>query len=150
MYTRGFLVFTDSAGGEMSRAGLSDSKSESAGHLEARTGMHNSCLLQGPGKKWEHYDLNKNGKPLRLPMHVQRGDLVQIISGAEKGKTGKVTNVSFCLLPLSCLRLGICIMRVDLAVLQVITKTGQIVVEGANIKVCLYLPSGIYINWLVW
>lgn len=51
-------------------------------------------VLQGPGKKWEHYDLNKNGKPLRVPMHVQRGDMVQIISGAEKGKTGKITNVS--------------------------------------------------------
>ena len=49
--------------------------------------------MQGPGKKWEHYDLNKNGKPVRLPMHVQRGDMVQIISGAEKGKTGKITNV---------------------------------------------------------
>ena len=51
--------------------------------------------MQGPGKKWEHYDLNKNGKPIRLPMHVQRGDMVQIISGAEKGKTGKITTVSF-------------------------------------------------------
>lgn len=54
-----------------------------------------TIALQGPGKKWEHYDLNKNGKPIRLPMHVQRGDMVQIISGAEKGKTGKITNVSF-------------------------------------------------------
>ena len=50
-------------------------------------------FMQGPGKKWEHYELNKNGKPLRVPMHVQRGDLVQIISGAEKGKTGTITNV---------------------------------------------------------
>ncbi|KAL0024992.1 hypothetical protein WJX77_009656 [Trebouxia sp. C0004] len=70
------------------------------------------CLVQastiGPGKKWEHYELNKNGKPLRVPMHVQRGDWVQIISGAEKGKTGTITNI--------------------------ITKTGQIVVEGANLK----------------
>ena len=49
--------------------------------------------MQGPGKKWEHYELNKNGKPLRVPMHVQKGDLVQIISGAEKGKTGTITNV---------------------------------------------------------
>lgn len=41
-------------------------------------------------------------------MHIRRGDLVQIIAGAEKGKTGKITTV--------------------------ITKTGQIVVEGINIK----------------
>lgn len=50
--------------------------------------------LQGPGKKWEHYELNKNGKPLRQQMHVQRGDLVQIIAGRDKGKTGKIINVS--------------------------------------------------------
>lgn len=56
--------------------------------------MLTTSVMQGPGKKWEHYDLNKNGKPIRLPMHVQRGDMVQIISGAEKGKTGKITNVS--------------------------------------------------------
>lgn len=56
--------------------------------------MLTTIILQGPGKKWEHYNLNKNGKPIRLPMHVQRGDMVQIISGAEKGKTGKITNVS--------------------------------------------------------
>ncbi|KAL3138671.1 Plastid ribosomal protein L24, variant 2 [Trebouxia sp. C0010 RCD-2024] len=62
----------------------------------------------GPGKKWEHYDLTKNGKPVRLPMHVQRGDMVQVISGAQKGKTGKITTV--------------------------ITKTGQIVVDGINLK----------------
>ena len=96
--------------------------------------MHIICLLQGPGKKWEHYDLNKNGKPLRLPMHVQRGDLVQIISGAEKGKTGTVSNVSCCVLILCYLRYLFCTLHIDLAVLQVITKTGQIVVEGANIK----------------
>lgn len=34
-------------------------------------------------------------------MHVQRGDLVQIIAGAEKGKTGKVTTV-YCSLLLDC------------------------------------------------
>lgn len=33
---------------------------------------------QGPGKKWEHYELNKNGKPVRVPMHVKTGDLVQV------------------------------------------------------------------------
>lgn len=33
---------------------------------------------QGPGKKWEHYELNDNGKPLRIPMHVKTGDVVQV------------------------------------------------------------------------
>lgn len=63
-----------------------------ANRLVVSLPSRNTCL-QGHGKKWEHYDLNQNGKPLRVPMHVQRGDMVQIISGAEKGKTGKITNV---------------------------------------------------------
>lgn len=52
--------------------------------------------MQGPGKKWEHYKLNKNGKPIRLPMHVRTGDFVQVIAGAEKGKTGEILKVSLC------------------------------------------------------
>lgn len=38
-------------------------------------------VLQGPGKKWEHYELNKNGKPVRHHMHVKAGDLVQVGRG---------------------------------------------------------------------
>ncbi|CAL8462679.1 g2212 [Coccomyxa elongata] len=67
-----------------------------------------SASLFGPGKKWEHYELNKNGKPLRIPMHVRTGDTVQVIAGKDKGKVGEVT--------------------------KVLTKQGKIVVEGANIK----------------
>ncbi len=56
------------------------------------------CLMQGPGKKWEHYDLNKNGKPVRIPMHVKKGDTVQVIAGRDKGTIGEVTKVhSLCL-----------------------------------------------------
>lgn len=51
-------------------------------------------VWQGPGKKWESYDLNKNGKPLRVPMHVRKGDTVQIIAGKDKGKVGEVSVVS--------------------------------------------------------
>ena len=84
----------------MSGAGFNDSTplfyfSPSSVIAELHCSILISILVQGPGKKWEHYDLNKNGKPIRLPMHVQRGDMVQIISGAEKGKTGKITTVSF-------------------------------------------------------
>ena len=63
------------------------------GRLQVCRASSAFACLQGPGKKWEHYKLTKNGKPLRAPMHVQLGDLVQIIAGAEKGKTGKITNV---------------------------------------------------------
>lgn len=34
--------------------------------------------LQGPGKRWEHYELTKNNKPVRIPMHVKSGDTVQV------------------------------------------------------------------------
>ena len=50
-------------------------------------------LLQGPGKKWESYDLNKNGKPVRIPMHVKTGDTVVVIAGKDKGKVGEVSKV---------------------------------------------------------
>jgi large subunit ribosomal protein L24 len=67
-----------------------------------------SFYLQGPGKKWEHYDLTPNGKPVRVRMHVKSGDMVQVISGHDKGKVGKITMVN--------------------------TKTGEVAVEGVNIK----------------
>ena len=57
----------------------------------------NHCvrLSQGPGKKWEHYELTANGKPMRIPMHVKKGDTVQIISGDDKGKVGEIAKVRF-------------------------------------------------------
>ena len=33
---------------------------------------------QGPGKKWEHMEVNSNGKPVRISMHVRKGDTVQV------------------------------------------------------------------------
>ena len=56
-------------------------------------------LLQGPGKKWESYELNKNGNPVRIPMHVKKGDTVVVITGRDKGKVGEVSQV--CIVPLS-------------------------------------------------
>jgi large subunit ribosomal protein L24 len=49
-------------------------------------------------------------KPLRdenMPQHVQKGDLVSVIAGPERGKTGKV--------------------------LRVVTKTQKVVVEGLHL-----------------
>lgn len=62
----------------------------------------------GPGKKWEHYELTANGKPVRQSMHVKAGDVVQVITGADKGKVGKIS--------------------------KVVGKMGQVIVEGVNIK----------------
>lgn len=42
-------------------------------------------------------------------MHVKSGDLVKVIAGADKGKTGKVVSVN--------------------------TKTGEVFLEGVNVKV---------------
>ncbi|KAL4433676.1 hypothetical protein ABPG75_000117 [Micractinium tetrahymenae] len=69
----------------------------------------------GPGKKWEHMDLNANGKPQRVPMHVRLGDTVKVIAGGDKGKVGTVQALD--------------------------TKRGMVVVEGVNIKTKHVKPS---------
>merc|ERR1712023_579424 len=61
----------------------------------------------GPGKRWEHIPLTRNGKPIRQRMHVKKGDTVVIVSGDDKGE---VSNV-----------------------MSVYPKTGRIKVQGANI-----------------
>lgn len=62
----------------------------------------------GPGKKWESYELNQNGKPVRLPMHVKTGDTVVVIAGDDNGKVGTVQ--------------------------KVFTKTRQVLLEGVNVS----------------
>ena len=52
-----------------------------------------SMLLQGPGQGLESNDLNKNVKPVRIPMHVKTGDTVVVIAGKDKGKVGEVSKV---------------------------------------------------------
>ena len=49
----------------------------------------------------------RNTDPVRIKMHVTKGDTVQVISGDDKGREGKV--------------------------LRVFTKTGRVLVEGVNI-----------------
>eukprot|EP00873_Tetraselmis_striata_P001151 jgi/Tetstr1/421415/TSEL_012364.t1 len=62
----------------------------------------------GPGKDWEKIPLNKNGKPLKVKMHVKTGDTVVVVAGKDKGKVSEVV--------------------------KVFTKTGAVVVKDANIK----------------
>lgn len=59
--------------------------------------------------------MTKNNKPVRHRMHVKSGDLVQVIAGGDKGKIGKITSVN--------------------------TKTGQVMIEGVNIKTKHVKPS---------
>ena len=63
----------------------------------------------GWGKKWEHYELNKNGKPIRFSMHVKKGDTVVVITGKDKGKVSTITKVQ--------------------------PKTSMVFVEGVNIHI---------------
>ena len=46
--------------------------------------------------------------PTRYKMHVKKGDTVQVISGRDKGKVGKIS--------------------------RIIPKTSQVVVEGVNVR----------------
>lgn len=32
----------------------------------------------GGGRRWKHLELNKNGKPVRVKVHVKKGDTVQV------------------------------------------------------------------------
>lgn len=49
--------------------------------------------MQGPGKKWEHLETNHNSKVVRQPIHVRKGDTVQVIAGKDKGKIGEISQV---------------------------------------------------------
>ncbi|KAG1661562.1 hypothetical protein FOA52_009561 [Chlamydomonas sp. UWO 241] len=62
----------------------------------------------GGGKRWKHIEVNDNGKPVKVDMHVKKGDLVKVIAGADKGKTGTI--------------------------IKVVTGTGKVSVEGVNIR----------------
>lgn len=63
----------------------------------------------GPGKKWESYELTKNGKPVRKPMHVKTGDRVVVVAGDDSGKVGTIA--------------------------KVFTKTRQVLIDGVNVSV---------------
>ena len=44
-------------------------------------------------KKWKTTPVKDNGLPILVPMHVKKGDTVQVISGDDKGKVGEVLQV---------------------------------------------------------
>ncbi|GBF92468.1 50S ribosomal protein, chloroplastic [Raphidocelis subcapitata] len=69
---------------------------------------YNNMVKLGGGKKWERQELTPNGKPVKTPMHVKKGDVVQVIAGEDKGAVGEIE--------------------------KVLTKKGLVVVKGVNIK----------------
>mmetsp|Transcript_8865 Transcript_8865/g.54563 ORF Transcript_8865/g.54563 Transcript_8865/m.54563 type:complete len:124 (-) Transcript_8865:644-1015(-) len=60
-------------------------------------------------KKWKKQAVNENGKPIRVRMHVKKGDTVVVIAGKDKGQVSQVE--------------------------EVFTKTGQVLVKDVNKKV---------------
>ena len=32
----------------------------------------------GGGKRWKHTEVNENGNPVKVPMHIKKGDTVQV------------------------------------------------------------------------
>ncbi|WIA41560.1 hypothetical protein OEZ86_008926 [Tetradesmus obliquus] len=63
----------------------------------------------GGGKAWERTETNQNGKPVKVKMHVKKGDIVQVVSGKDKGTVAEVE--------------------------KVISTRGMVVVKGVNITV---------------
>lgn len=67
-------------------------------------------------KKWEKTELNSNGNPVRVPMHVKTNDKVVVITGVDKGKVTQVV--------------------------EVFTKTGTILCKDVNVKTKHVKPKG--------
>jgi hypothetical protein len=42
------------------------------------TCAYGSATKVGGGKKWVHTEVNHNGKPVKVKMHVKKGDMVQV------------------------------------------------------------------------
>jgi len=60
--------------------------------------------------------LTKNKKPVLLDLHVKSGDVVKVITGADKGKVGKITKVN--------------------------RKSGEVLMEGVNVRTKHVKPVG--------
>lgn len=67
-------------------------------------------------KKWEKQELNKNGNPVRVAMHVKAKDKVVVIAGADKGKVTEVV--------------------------ELFTKSGEILCKDVNVKTKHVKPKG--------
>lgn len=99
-------------GATLRRGGAAFAPAKAAGStsraaVTVRAGYNNMVKLGG-GKKWERQELTPNGKPVKVDMHVKKGDVVQVIAGDDKGAVGEVE--------------------------KVLTKRGLVVVKGVNIK----------------
>lgn len=55
----------------------------------------NGWWFAGGGRKWEHLDVNENGKVERPKLHVKKGDFVQVelVGQKEQGWGGEVVDL---------------------------------------------------------
>lgn len=72
-------------------------------------------MLAPQAKKWKKLPVNDNGKPVRVKMHVKKGDTIIVIAGKDKGKVSTVE--------------------------EVFTKTGKVMVKDVNVKVKHVKPT---------
>lgn len=66
-------------GASLRRAGgaFAPAAPASRSSVTVRAGYNNMVKLGG-GKKWERQELTANGKPVKMDMHVKKGDVVQV------------------------------------------------------------------------
>ena len=77
-----------------------------------------SLSLVQYARRWEKPDINSNGNPVRVGMHVKTGDTVQVVAGKDKGKVGEV---------LKCYRQGL--------------KAGLVLVRDVNLATKAVRPQ---------
>ncbi|GKV45762.1 hypothetical protein SLEP1_g52811 [Rubroshorea leprosula] len=53
----------------------------------------NRCLIVMKLKRWERKECKLNSLPVLHKMHVKVGDMVQVISGRDRGKIGEITEI---------------------------------------------------------
>ncbi|KAF8056755.1 RPL24 [Scenedesmus sp. PABB004] len=99
-------------------AGLRSARYVAAPGRAGRGGAGGGCAVVahygnrvnlGGGKPWERTEVNGNGKPVKVKMHVKKGDIVQVVAGKDKGTVAEVE--------------------------KVIATRGLVVVKGVNITV---------------
>lgn len=107
-------VFFQGCGSDKMRGGRSPIHPKPTESLTFSPVQSNRVIQQK--KKWEKQELNGNGNPVRVKLHVKTNDKVVVIAGADKGKVTEVV--------------------------EVFTKSGEILCKDVNIKTKHVKPKG--------
>lgn len=97
--------------GRKSTPGASTPRIRNApGHCKSVSSAdHRHLFSLNQAKKWKKQPVNERGKPIRVKMHVKKGDTVVVVAGKDKGQVSEVE--------------------------EVFTKTGKVLVKNINKKV---------------